>query len=309
MAGDLQIPGFQGCCPGVRPLAETAITLPQHRLQGRPVELQKVLQPASQMRIAAGAAQRNALQKPQCACSRQPVVGADPAVDAEQGDGQSPSVQADGDQMGERARRPGTPEQMQVAVFARAAMAVVVALCAAARVHQIARRVVLVLERGASGGEGPHQGSVAFDQAQPVIQRFPRRSIPGAGIHHQREAPHPPSCAPQPPLVAADPFPLTGFVFDDGVAFGAVVCGVVEAWPRAAGRLTLPWLCANFGCCAEAASAEGALSAAADSTAPARPWRRRSASGMDRRDMQVPRRRAKVVGSGLAPGPCIDHGA
>jgi hypothetical protein len=54
---------------------------------------------------------------------------------------------------------------MQMAVFAIAAVAVVVALGAAARVHQIARRVVLLLERRGTAGEGPHQGALALGQA------------------------------------------------------------------------------------------------------------------------------------------------
>ena len=82
---------------------------------------------------------------------------------------------------------------MQMAVFPIAAMAVVVALRAAARSQQIASGVVLVLQWPASGGEGPHQGTVAFDQAQPVVERLPCRSIAGAGVHSQREGPHPPS--------------------------------------------------------------------------------------------------------------------
>lgn len=40
-----------------RTRAETPVTLPQHRLAGRPVELQKVAQPAAQVRIAGGTAQ------------------------------------------------------------------------------------------------------------------------------------------------------------------------------------------------------------------------------------------------------------
>jgi hypothetical protein len=60
-----------------------------------------------------------------------------------------------------------------MAVFPIAAMAVVVAMRAAAPVHQIARGVVLKLVRSAIGGEGPHQGTVAFDQAQPVIKSLP----------------------------------------------------------------------------------------------------------------------------------------
>ena len=62
---------------------------------------------------------------------------------------------------------------MQMAVFPIAAMAVVVAMRAAATVHQIARWVVLMLVRDATSGEGPHQGTVAFDQAQPVIKSLP----------------------------------------------------------------------------------------------------------------------------------------
>lgn len=91
-------------------LAETSVTQPQHQLGGRPVELQKVEQPATQVWVAGGAAQRHALQQPQSVCSRQPAVLAHPAVDTEQAEGQSPSVQADGDQMGQRALRPGAPE-------------------------------------------------------------------------------------------------------------------------------------------------------------------------------------------------------
>lgn len=138
-------------------LAQSPVPLMQQRLGDRPVELQKVEQPAVEVRIATGTAEREALQQPQGGVSRQPAVLAHPAVDTEQSQGQPPSIQADGDQMGEWARWPRTPEQMQMAVFASAAMAVVVALAAAARIHQIARGVVLVLQRRASGGESPHQ--------------------------------------------------------------------------------------------------------------------------------------------------------
>lgn len=200
MAGNLQIPGLQGSGPRGAELREPPVPLLQQRLADRPVELQKVDQPAIQVRIAAGTAQREALQQPQGGVSRQPAVLAHPAVDAEQGQGQSPSIQADRDQMGQRALWPGTPEQMQMAVFARVAMAVVVALAAAARIPQVARGVMLVLHRDASAGEGLYQRPVAFDQAEPVIQGLPCRSRTvngawsGVGIHHtQREGPQPPS--------------------------------------------------------------------------------------------------------------------
>lgn len=178
--------------------AQTPVALAQHLLDGGPVELQKVEQPAGEVRIAAGTAQRHALQQPQGGGGRQPAVPAHPAVDAEQGEGQPPAVEADGDQMGEGALRPGTPEQMQMAVFAIAAMAVVVALAATARIDQISVGVVLLLQRGGSAGEDPHQRAVALDNAEPVMQRQPRRSIAGDlasgdGIHLQREGPQPPS--------------------------------------------------------------------------------------------------------------------
>jgi len=95
--------------------------------------------------------------------------------------------------MGQRALRPGAPEQMQMAVFPIAAMAVVVAMRAAARINEIARGVVLILQRYRSGGESPNQGTVAFNQAQPVVEILPCRSITGEGVDHQREGPQPPS--------------------------------------------------------------------------------------------------------------------
>lgn len=164
-------------------MAQTLVTLAQHPLQVRPVELQEVEQPAIQVWIAAGSTQRRALQQPQCVRSRQPVVLTHPAVDGEQAKGKSPVVQADGDQMGQWSLRPGAPEQMQMAVFADAPMAVVVALRAAARGHQIVSGVVLVLQRRASAGEGPHQGTVALGQAQPVVERLTSRSIAAASLH------------------------------------------------------------------------------------------------------------------------------
>ena len=173
MAGDLQIPCLQSCLSGGGSPPEISVTLEKNRLQVRPVELQEVNQPAAQVRITGGAAQRNPLQQTQGGCSRQPAIFTHPTVDTEQGKGQPPSVQADGHQMGQRAQGPGAPEQMQMAMFPIAAMAVVVAMCAAARVHQIARGVVLMLVRGGSGGESPNQGTVAFNQAQPVIESLP----------------------------------------------------------------------------------------------------------------------------------------
>lgn len=170
MTRDLQIPCLQGDDPGGCDLAETPVTLAKNRLQARPVEPQKVQQPGTQMGIAAGTAQRHAFEQPQRVSSRQPAVLAHPAVDSEQAEGEPPTVEADGDQMGQRAPGPGAPEQMQMAVFAGAPMAVVIALCTASRGHQIVSGVVLVLQRCASGGEGPHQGTVAFDQAQPVVE-------------------------------------------------------------------------------------------------------------------------------------------
>ena len=67
--------------------------------------------------------------------------------------------------MGEGSTGPGAPEQMQMAVFAIAAVAVVVTLAAASRIPQVTRWVVLLLERRGSAGEGPHQGALALDQA------------------------------------------------------------------------------------------------------------------------------------------------
>ena len=66
-----------------------------------------------------------------------------------------------------------------------------------------------------------------------------------------------------------------------GEDFGAAAFGFVEAWRLVAGRLAAPWLWASHGCGGAAASAEAAATAAADNTALARPWRRRSARGMD----------------------------
>jgi hypothetical protein len=200
-------------------LAETPVTLPEHLLQGRSVELQKVNQPARQVRIAGGAGQGDALQQPQGGGSRLPVVLAHPAVDAEQGEGQSPFVQADGDQMGERALRLGAAEEMKMAVFAIATMAVVEAPGTAAGIHQVAWRVVLLPQRRVSGGEGPHQGSLALNQAQPVMKGLLSRSSAGLGVLHQREGPHPPSWAPQP----------SDFALGEGEGFGAEVLGGVAA--------------------------------------------------------------------------------
>jgi len=131
-------------------------------------------QPTAEVRIAACTAQRHTLQQPQGAGSRQPAVLADPAVDAEQRQRQTPRVQADGDQMGERALRRGAPEQVQMAVFAIAAMAVVVALCAATRIHQVTRGIVEMLHRPVAGGEGAHQGPLVINQAQPVMESLLR---------------------------------------------------------------------------------------------------------------------------------------
>lgn len=198
------------------------VPLPQHHLGGRPVELEKVLQPPSQMWIAGGSTQRHTLQQTQGVRSRQPAVLAHPAIDTEQADGESPSVQADGDQMGQRALGPGASKEMQMTVFPIAAVAVIETLGTAARGHQIASGVVLVRNWRSPGGESPHQGPVAFDQTQPVMKRLPCRSIAGAGVHPQREGPQPPSCAPHPPATGADPLltPL-GFGLDDGEACGA----------------------------------------------------------------------------------------
>lgn len=124
-----------------------------------------MLQPITQMGIAGGAAQREALQQPQGGCCRQPAVLAHPAVDAEQGQGQTPAIEADGDQMGEGSAGPGATEQVQMAVFAIATVAVVVTLAAASRIPQVTGWVVLLLERRDSAGEGAHQGTLAFDQA------------------------------------------------------------------------------------------------------------------------------------------------
>lgn len=157
-----------------------------------------MLQPTAQMGIAGCPAQGDALQQPQAGRRRQPAVLTHPAVDAEQGQGQAPAIEADGDQMGEGSTGPGAPEQMQMAVFAIAAMAVVVALATASRIPQVTRRVVLLLERRGCAGEGAHQGTLAFNQAQPVVKRLPGRSRTGQGVVHQREGPQPPSWAPQP---------------------------------------------------------------------------------------------------------------
>lgn len=178
--------------------AQTPVSLPQQCLAGRPVELQKVLQPAVEVRIATGTAQRYALQQPQRGLSRQPAVVAHPAVDAEQGHRQAAGIQADGDQMAERPPWLAAPEQMQMAVFTAAAMAVVVALAAAARVHQITRRVMLQLHRRAASGEGPQQRAVTVDQTEPMEERLACRpvarngALPGAegcgGVHHPPSA-------------------------------------------------------------------------------------------------------------------------
>jgi len=211
--------------------AQTPISLAQQPLGERPVEVQEVAQPAGQVRIATGTAQGDALQQLQAGGGRQPAVVAHPAIDAEQGKRQPAGIEADRDQMGERAPWLCTPKQMQMAVFAVAAMAVVIALAAAARIDQVARRVVLLSDRAAAGGEGAHQRPVAFDQAEPVKQRLACRSIAintapcGAGRQHQREGPQPPSWAPQPPAAAAaaaDPLPMPGFALVEGEGWGVV---------------------------------------------------------------------------------------
>lgn len=227
--------------------AQLAIALTQEILSKRPVKPQEVNQPTVEMRIAAGTAQANALQQPQGGSGRQPAVVTHPAVHAEQGQGQPPLIEADGDQVGERSPWLAAAEQMQVAVLAVAAVAVVVTLGATGRIHQVARRVVLVLNRGGTGGEGTHQRPVAIDQAKPVVEGFPSRSIAldraersGAG-RHQREGPQPPSWAPQPPEEEeAAPLPGAGLGLAAGAGFGAVVLGCGPVWRVAAGRLALP---------------------------------------------------------------------
>ena len=85
---------------------------------------------------------------------------------------------------------------------------------------------------------------------------------------------------------------------------GGLTCWAVEGWRGTAGRLALAGLWDNLGCCAEAASAEGAVRAAAESTALAKPWRRRSTSGREWGDMKVLRNRNKVDGYSVPLGPC-----
>lgn len=99
----------------------------------------------------------------------------------------------------------------------------------------------------------------------------------GPCLLHQWEAPHPPSWAPQP-----EGFSLAGG--DDGVAGGFEVLVVL---PRVAGRLVLLWLWASIGSRGAAASADGTARAAAEIAALARPWRRRSTSGRERRGMRI----------------------
>ena len=70
-----------------------------------------------------------------------------------------------------------------------------------------------------------------------------------------------------------------------------VVFGDATAGLRAAGLLAPPRLWASLGSTGEAASADGAARAAAESTALARPWLRRSTSGMERRVMQLLQKR------------------
>ena len=256
---------------------EALVALPQQRFQRRSVEAQKVHQPAAEVGIASGTGQRDALQQPQAVCRRQPAVFAHPAVDGEQRQRQSPSVEADADQVGQRLLRPAAPEQVHMAVFVAVPMAVVEALGAAAGIHQVARGVVLVLARRGSGGEGVHQGPLAFDQPQPVKESLLGGSVAGPGVPHQWEAPHPPSWAPQP-----DGFSFAGE--DDGFAGGFVV---LVALPRAAGRLVLLWLWASCRSGGAAASADGTARAAAEIAALARPWRRRSTSRRERRGMRI----------------------
>jgi hypothetical protein len=168
-----------------------------------------------------------------------------------------------------------------MAMFAISAMAVVIAVGTAARVHQVARGVVLVPQRRVSGGEGPHQGTLALGQAQPVVKGLLSRTMAGPGVLHQREGPQPPSWAPQPSdfaLLEGEGFVLLegeGFALVPVVGFGAESLGGVAACPRGA----LPG--------GGAASADGAARAAAESTALARPWRRRSARGIERRTMGI----------------------
>jgi hypothetical protein len=112
---------------------------------------------------------------------------------------------------------------MQMSVFPITAVTVIEAMRTAGRGHQIASGVVLVLHWRAPSGESPHQGPVAFDEAQPVMERLACRSIAGAGVHPQREGPQPPSCAPHPAATGAEPLlPPLGFGLGDGVACGAV---------------------------------------------------------------------------------------
>ena len=90
--------------------------------------------------------------------------------------------------------------------------------------------------------------------------------------------------------------------------FGGLTCWGAEGWRGVAGRLALAGLWDNLGCCAEAASAEGAVRAAAESTALARPWRRRSTSGREWGDMKVLLNRDKVDGYSVPLGSCLEHG-
>lgn len=170
MAGDLQLPVLEGERAGESGHGQAAVALQQHDLQRWPVETEEVGQPAAEVGIGAGAFQRHAIQQTQGGVGRQPAVARHPAIHTEQRQGQPQAVEADADQMGEGAIRSAAPEQMQVAMFAIAAVTVVVTLGAAGGITQIRRRIVLLLDQGHTAGEGTHQGAVALGQAQPVVQ-------------------------------------------------------------------------------------------------------------------------------------------
>jgi hypothetical protein len=224
--------------------------------------------------IGAGACQRHAFQQAQGGGGRQPVVARHPAIDAEQPKGQAAAVEADADQMGEGPIRAAAAEQMQVAMLAIAPVAVVIALGAAGGIAQIRRRIVLLLDQGGAAGEGTHQRAVALGEAQPVLQGPAGRSAaPDRHRRLQREGPQPPSWAPQPPLCCW--FPAGACPLAGGVV-GAFL-PADEPLPRGVGLVAAPAFWASRNSRSAPASAAGTVRAAAESTAVARPWRRRSA--------------------------------
>ena len=85
------------------------------------------------------------------------MVIAHPAIDREQGYRQAPWIQADGDHMGEGTMASGSTKQVQMAMLAIVAMAVVIALGAAAWIHKVARGVVALLEWNGPSGKGLHE--------------------------------------------------------------------------------------------------------------------------------------------------------